>query len=360
MTGQIARTDTLVPAERLSDRLAALLASRIESGELKPNDRLPTEQELAERHGVSRTVVREAVSRLKSMGMLISRQGSGVFVAPQAAARPLAFDPAVLHSLEAVVQVVEVRRALEGEVAALAARRATPEQLVAIQQALQAIDDAVARGGDGVDEDLLFHRCVATATGNPQFPKRVVCIGSKNVGTDKNKDGALMRDVPEHVEILAEFPSGLTMVLAASTVAAKSPGFAIYGHMASLEIGNAGERLKLMPELPFTEEIDIEEFNGLTPAEDIGVHHANWFNAIRTGTLLRDADLVVVRFGEKYKQWNAAFDAGRAAALAKPLVTLHPPEHDHALKEIDGAALAVCREPEQVVAILRYVIRGEL
>lgn len=176
MTGQIARTDTLVPAERLSDRLAALLASRIESGELKPNDRLPTEQELAERHGVSRTVVREAVSRLKSMGMLISRQGSGVFVAPQAAARPLAFDPAVLHSLEAVVQVVEVRRALEGEVAALAARRATPEQLVAIQQALQAIDDAVARGGDGVDEDLLFHRCVAAATGNPQFNRLLVFL----------------------------------------------------------------------------------------------------------------------------------------------------------------------------------------
>lgn len=83
-------------------------------------------------------------------------------------------------------------------------------------------------------------------------------------------------------------------------------------------------------------------------------------NAIRTGTLLRDADIVVVRFGEKYKQWNAAFDAGQAAALGKPLITLHPPEHDHALKEVDGAALATAHEPEQVVAILRYVIAGEL
>jgi YtoQ family protein len=89
-------------------------------------------------------------------------------------------------------------------------------------------------------------------------------------------------------------------------------------------------------------------------------HKGAGVNAIRTGTLLRDADVVVVRFGEKYKQWNAAFDAGQAAALGKPLVTLHPPEHDHALKEVDGAALAVCREPEQVTAILRYVIRGEL
>ena len=89
-------------------------------------------------------------------------------------------------------------------------------------------------------------------------------------------------------------------------------------------------------------------------------HKGAGVNAVRTQTLLREADVVVVRFGEKYKQWNAAFDAGQAAALGKPLITLHPPEHDHALKEIDGAALAVCREPEQVARILRYAIRGEL
>lgn len=83
-------------------------------------------------------------------------------------------------------------------------------------------------------------------------------------------------------------------------------------------------------------------------------------NALRTRTLLREADLVVVRFGEQYKQWNAAFDAGQAAALGKPLVILHPPEHTHALKEIDAAAQAVAETPEQVVRILRYAIRGEL
>lgn len=83
-------------------------------------------------------------------------------------------------------------------------------------------------------------------------------------------------------------------------------------------------------------------------------------NAVRTRTLLERADVVVVRFGEQYKQWNAAFDAGLAAALGKPLITLHPPEHDHALKEVDRAALAVAREPEQVVDILRYALTGEL
>jgi YtoQ family protein len=88
-------------------------------------------------------------------------------------------------------------------------------------------------------------------------------------------------------------------------------------------------------------------------------HKGAGINAIRTQPLIRDADLVVVRFGEQYKQWNAAFDAGFAAALGKPLVTLHPPEHDHALKEIDRAAVATAREPEQVVEILRYVTRGD-
>ena len=81
-------------------------------------------------------------------------------------------------------------------------------------------------------------------------------------------------------------------------------------------------------------------------------------NAIRTRTLVERADVVVVRFGEQYRQWNAAFDAGYAAALGKPLITLHPPEHDHALKEVDRAALAVAREPEQVVGILRYALAG--
>ena len=83
-------------------------------------------------------------------------------------------------------------------------------------------------------------------------------------------------------------------------------------------------------------------------------------NAIRTRTLIERADVVIVRFGDQYKQWNAAFDAGFAAALGKPLITLHPEQHDHALKEVDRAALAIAREPEQVVDVLRYVIDGTL
>lgn len=83
-------------------------------------------------------------------------------------------------------------------------------------------------------------------------------------------------------------------------------------------------------------------------------------NAIRTRKGIADADVVVVRFGEKYRQWNAAFDAGYAAALGKSLIVLQQPDHDHALKEVDAAALAVARDPAQVVQILRYVLTGNL
>ena len=89
-------------------------------------------------------------------------------------------------------------------------------------------------------------------------------------------------------------------------------------------------------------------------------HKGAKLNAIRTRTALSRADVVVVRFGEKYKQWNAAFDAGYAAALGKALVIMHGSDHQHALKEVDGAALATVETADQVAAILNYVITGKL
>jgi YtoQ family protein len=89
-------------------------------------------------------------------------------------------------------------------------------------------------------------------------------------------------------------------------------------------------------------------------------HKGAGINAIRTRTLIERADVVVVRFGDQYRQWNAAFDAGYAAALRKPLVVLHDAALTHALKEVDAAALAVAETPEQVVRILAYAIDGKL
>jgi predicted dehydrogenase len=135
----------------------------------------------------------------------------------------------------------------------------------------------------GLLGDLIPHRLhpLVVATGKPEFPSRVVAIGTKNVHPDKGTDGALERDVPEHLELIAEFPSGLSLVVAASTVNAKSPGFVIYGHKASLEIGTSGESVALIPEKEFADDIDLERFDGLSPVEDFAVHEKNWFDSIR-------------------------------------------------------------------------------
>ena len=89
-------------------------------------------------------------------------------------------------------------------------------------------------------------------------------------------------------------------------------------------------------------------------------HKGAKLNAMRTRKGIEEADIVVVRFGEKYKQWNAAFDAGYAAGLGKSLIILHGADHQHALKEVDAAALAVCERPAQVLQILKYLQDGVL
>jgi GntR family transcriptional repressor for pyruvate dehydrogenase complex len=155
----------------LSDQVAQALLARIESGQLKAGEKLPSEVVLAPEFGVSRTVVREAISRLKHGGLLESRQGSGVFVSLQPVINPLKIDDSVIESREAVLQIVELRRAIESEAAALAAQRRSSAQLAEIEAAFRAIDAEVAAGGDGVAADVAFHRAIAQATGNPYFLK---------------------------------------------------------------------------------------------------------------------------------------------------------------------------------------------
>ena len=163
--------------ESLSDRLATRLAAHIASGQWQPGDRLPTEAQLSAKHGVSRSVVREAVQRIKSRGQLVSRQGSGVFVAARPPHQALQFDAAVLGSMSNLLQVLEVRRVMEGEIAALAAERASKAQIAALRRALAAIDTASERGEDGVAEDMAFHLAIAEASGNPQFRQLLGFLG---------------------------------------------------------------------------------------------------------------------------------------------------------------------------------------
>jgi GntR family transcriptional regulator, transcriptional repressor for pyruvate dehydrogenase complex len=163
-------------APTLSDQVTEALRGRIESGQLKPGEKLPAEVVLAPEFGVSRTVVREAISRLKHEGLLESRQGSGVFVSHKPAISPLKIDESVLESRNSVLQILELRRAIESEAAALAAQRRSTRQLREIESALNtldALDAEVSAGGDGVDADVAFHRSIAQATGNPFFLKTI-------------------------------------------------------------------------------------------------------------------------------------------------------------------------------------------
>lgn len=99
---------------------------------------------------------------------------------------------------------------------------------------------------------------------------------------------------------------------------------------------------------------------GVEPDKFWHDHKGAKVNAIRTRRGIEAADVVVVRFGTEYKQWNAAFDAGYAAALGKSLIVLNPAEHGHALKEVHAAALAVTSDPVHVAQIIRYVLDGQL
>jgi GntR family transcriptional repressor for pyruvate dehydrogenase complex len=167
----------LDPPGNLAEQVIARLANDIRSGRVEPGARLPTEQALSSALGVSRTVVREAVAALRADGLVVTRRGSGAYVADPTAGpfRIAAPKAAALHD---VLEVMELRLAVEVEAAALAAERATRRQVGAIRTAWRDIDRALQRGEGAVAEDFAFHRAIAEATGNRQFPRFLAFLGS--------------------------------------------------------------------------------------------------------------------------------------------------------------------------------------
>lgn len=165
-----------IPPRALSDTVAQQLQTLIENGSFAATGKLPSEAVLAQEFGVSRTVIREAVSRLKNEGMVEPRQGSGVFIVERAGIRPLRIDYAQAVEPGAVVQILALRRAIEAEVASEAAMHRTNAHMQAIDAALSRIDEAVREGRDGVAEDVAFHREIANATGNPYFLKTLAFL----------------------------------------------------------------------------------------------------------------------------------------------------------------------------------------
>jgi DNA-binding FadR family transcriptional regulator len=153
----------------LADRVTRILTEQLRSGVYPVNARLPTEKAMTEEFGVSRTVIRETISRLKSEGLVETRQGSGTVVLDPRSSAAFRLAAPNDNPAEGVLRIIELRCGIEAQMAALAARRRTAAQMADIKRALKAIDRAVAAGGDGVQEDLAFHMAISRATGNPYY-----------------------------------------------------------------------------------------------------------------------------------------------------------------------------------------------
>lgn len=173
MTGNLQAIAPLIDGATLSDQVTEVLRHNVVNGVWSVGDVLPSESALANDFDVSRTVIREAVSRLKAEGMLSSRQGRGAFVSSDRPRQGFAIPERDVESLRKLAQILELRRGLEIEAAAIAATRASDEARADIQRAADAFDRAsdgkAPAVATGVSADLRFHRSICEATGNSYY-----------------------------------------------------------------------------------------------------------------------------------------------------------------------------------------------
>jgi GntR family transcriptional repressor for pyruvate dehydrogenase complex len=168
---------TLPPAQSRTAQVADWFAREIRSGRLASGEKLATEQELISQFKVSRTVIREAMASLRSEGLVVSRQGSGVFVADHSASPTFRIMSDEVRSLVDVQNVLQLRLAVEVEAVGIAAVKRTDEDLTQMRQFLEKIDQSIAAGGSAIDPDFAFHRAISTATGNPYFERFMYFLG---------------------------------------------------------------------------------------------------------------------------------------------------------------------------------------
>jgi DNA-binding FadR family transcriptional regulator len=165
-------------ARSLTRTLVDRITARIVAQELRPGDKLPTEAEIMGEYGVSRTVVREAISRLQAAGLVESRHGVGTFVLAAAAQGPFRIDPEEVATLADVIALLELRIAIEAEAASLAAARHSEAQLGEMRRALDAFDRGIDAPDEAVDADFQFHFQIAQATGNRYFVDLMSHLGT--------------------------------------------------------------------------------------------------------------------------------------------------------------------------------------
>jgi GntR family transcriptional repressor for pyruvate dehydrogenase complex len=169
--------DQIASAQTLTDRVTEALMRKIAGGDLEAGAKLPSEQMMAASFGVSRTVIREAISRLKSEGLVGSRQGQGAFLRTDRTDVPFRIDINADNPLSSLLHILELRLGLDAEIASLAAIHRRRDQMTAIMRALSDIDTASKEGRDAVEEDLKFHLAIAQATRNPFFFELIQFLG---------------------------------------------------------------------------------------------------------------------------------------------------------------------------------------
>ncbi|MEZ5844737.1 MAG: FadR/GntR family transcriptional regulator [Hyphomicrobiaceae bacterium] len=195
----------------LTQEVVARIADEITRGNLAAGTRLPTEQELMSALGVSRTVVREAVAALKADGLVVTRQGSGAYVANDFRRAAFRIDSDGAATLGHIIEVMELRVAVEIEAAALAAERASYSKRRVIETALTAFARAVKRGENAIQEDFALHQAIADATGNGKFSDFLTFLGRHviprqsirtEIGTAAEQQAYLAQIEREHARIV--------------------------------------------------------------------------------------------------------------------------------------------------------------
>ena len=176
------------PSKNLAERVVGQLSTEIRRGELRPGEKLPTEAQVVARFNVSRTVVREALSKLQAAGLVETRHGVGTFVSAARRESTVRADAAEIATVVDLLAMLELRIAVESEAASLAARRRTPAHVAAMRKALDDFERLLAEGRDTVEADYRFHSLVAEATGNRYFAGIMASFGQKAIPRAKLKN----------------------------------------------------------------------------------------------------------------------------------------------------------------------------
>ncbi|WP_299839557.1 FadR/GntR family transcriptional regulator [uncultured Paracoccus sp.] len=190
------------PGQTLVVKVQDALRARIADGSHKPGDRLPSEAQLTREFGVSRTVVREAIAALRSDGLVEPRQGAGVFVLEPPAPQPLPFGNLDLARVSSLIEMLELRTAVEGDAAGFAALRRSPAQEEAIVEAFGRLGRLAASGQPTSDADFAFHLAIAEAANNPRFSEFLRLLGQTLIPRRAVTDGAEPQITPDYARIL--------------------------------------------------------------------------------------------------------------------------------------------------------------